>query len=253
MFSVMKEPLVEMLKRVSFAVHPSANQPFMNGVLFEQTGERCSVAATDGHRIAALEFDEVNARHLLRSDDSEEIRFHAPWPMVKAALSTLGVVVYVQHDKIVTGDYSITKHTKEAPFPPYRQVIPGASKNLIILDRKAFLRTLYATKKTAVDGFSVSLRFAKEAHHMTIQMPEEGDLQDLGVSAFDFKGDINSPVLLKMQTKYLIEAIKHSKAECISIHFSGSLDPIVFRSAEFFQVGGSECWAERTCVVMPRR
>ncbi|MCS6811449.1 MAG: DNA polymerase III subunit beta [Tepidimonas sp.] len=151
-FAVPQKVLKRLLGLVTFAMAVQDIRYYLNGVLFVAEGQRLTLVATDGHRLALASAElQVQVprqevilprktvlelqRLLAERDEPIEMRFAA-----NQAKFTLGELEFVT--KLVEGK-----------FPDYQRVIPTTHRNVLVLGRGALLAALQRAAIMTSDKF----------------------------------------------------------------------------------------------------
>lgn len=151
-FAVPQKVLKRLLGLVTFAMAVQDIRYYLNGVLFVAEGQRLTLVATDGHRLALASAEQQVQvprqevilprktvlelqRLLAERDEPIEMRFAA-----NQAKFTLGELEFVT--KLVEGK-----------FPDYQRVIPTTHRNVLVLGRAALLAALQRAAIMTSDKF----------------------------------------------------------------------------------------------------
>jgi len=125
--------LVKMIKRTTFACSDDETRPALNGVLWQTKGDRMTMVATDGHRLARVSLENKKLKGL--HDDviiPPKVLDLIP-KFIKNETDNVGVIF--EDNRIIFNltDVILSSRLIEGPYPNYEAVIPAsADKSLVI-------------------------------------------------------------------------------------------------------------------------
>tara|TARA_B100000131_G_scaffold257704_1_gene252742 strand:- start:122 stop:1273 length:1152 start_codon:yes stop_codon:yes gene_type:complete len=139
-FKINSEQLLEMFQKTSFAMGNGDWRHFLNGCLFEKSGESVKMVATDANRLSVY-----------KSEMSQEGEFSGIIPR-KSANEIMKILpkgdteieFYINTNNIVFMSKNFTFKSKliNANYPDYRALIPDTDSQSIIVNRKDLINTL---------------------------------------------------------------------------------------------------------------
>ena len=139
-FKINSEQLLEMFQKTSFAMGNGDWRHFLNGCLFEKSGESVKMVATDANRLSVY-----------KSEISQEGEFSGIIPR-KSANEIMKILpkgdteieFYINTNNIVFMSKNFTFKSKliNANYPDYRALIPDTDSQSIIVNRKDLINTL---------------------------------------------------------------------------------------------------------------
>ena len=203
-------------------------RPVLTGVLLQLEGDRLTLVATDGHRLAVRTLGVeapadsagvsviVPARHL-----AEVARAITP---TRARVS---VTVSAQRNQIffTMPDVEISSRLIEGNYPNYAQVIPAESTTTVTLPASSLLRETRTAAVLAKDAANV-VRFAAGPDTLTLsaQTAEVGD-DEAPLTATVSGQDVQ----IAFNARYVLDALAVLDAEEVQLAFNGPLSPGVLR------------------------
>jgi DNA polymerase III subunit beta len=203
-------------------------RPVLTGVLLQLEGDRVTLAATDGHRLAVRRLAHeggaelsagsviVPARHL-----QEVARaVTAARPAVEVTLSASR-----NHVFFTMRDVEVSSRLIEGAYPNYAQVIPAAQSTTVTLPAATLLRETRTASILAKDAANV-VRLAVGEGTLTLQAQtaEVGD--DEAPLAATVTGD---GVQIAFNARYVLDALAVIDSEEVALGFNGPLQPGVIR------------------------
>ncbi|MGP1517895.1 MAG: DNA polymerase III subunit beta [Ottowia sp.] len=158
-FCVPQKTLKDLLAQVSFSMAVQDIRYYLNGILFETEGNKLSLVATDGHRLAftcaTLDAEMPKQQVILPRKTVIELErllsdAAAPEggepPMIEMQFAP-------NQAKFSFGGMEFVTKLVEGKFPDYSRVIPGSPKNQVSLGRATLLACLQRTAIMTSDKF----------------------------------------------------------------------------------------------------
>ena len=140
--SVAEVTLKKMLDKTSFAMANQDVRYYLNGLLFDFTGDRLKAIATDGHRLAVCDLDApvsvTGDRQLIvpRKGVMELSR------MLSGDSDSVILAIGRNHVRLVKGDTTFTSKLIDGRFPDYKAVIPAGADKQMLVDKATFIQAL---------------------------------------------------------------------------------------------------------------
>jgi len=140
--SVAEATLKKMMDKTSFAMANQDVRYYLNGLLFDFSGEQLRAVATDGHRLAICDLEssvEVSSdrqlivprkgvmelSRMLSGDDEEVI-----------------LAIGRNHIRLVKGQTTFTSKLIDGRFPDYKAVVPVGADKQMLVDKATFIQAL---------------------------------------------------------------------------------------------------------------
>lgn len=213
--------LRDMIERTLYAVSQDDKKPAHTGELFEIEPDRLTVVALDGYRLAIVDrpvtankdiriivpaktMTEVN--RLLSSDDDADVNICA----------NRRFVVFI------TAGYTIMSRLIEGEFLNYRNVIPEGCRTRVTLDTRDFIDTIERASLIITERLKNPLRVSFTSSRVVVRCQT-----NLGkvVDEFDAKAE-GEDVEIGFNNRYLLDALRNSRAEKVVMEISGPLSPV---------------------------
>jgi DNA polymerase-3 subunit beta len=140
--SVAEAVLKKMMDKTSFAMANQDVRYYLNGLLFDFSGELLRAIATDGHRLAICDLDSrvsINSdRQLIvpRKGVMELSR------MLSGDSDNVTLAIGKNHIRLVKGDTTFTSKLIDGRFPDYKAVIPVGADKQMLVDKATFIQAL---------------------------------------------------------------------------------------------------------------
>ena len=170
--------LREMLRKTSYAISQDETRRVLSGVLMAFKDNKLTMVATDGRRLALVE-------HEIEFPPEAEAELILPNKAVSELMRLLGnegdLKVYAQKNQAVfeIGTTMVSSKLIDGVYPNYRQVIPGACDERVVIEREALLSALRRVSVVTTDK-SNAMRLTFSANQLTISIntPDVGEGRD---------------------------------------------------------------------------
>jgi DNA polymerase-3 subunit beta len=226
---IAQSDLRDMLKKTAYAVSNDESRYVLNGVHLNLSGDKITVVATDGRRLALVERE----MDLPKGLEAEVI---IPTKAVSELQHLLGdkgdVTISLGENQVMCtmDETTLVSKLVEGAYPNYRQVIPTEAKERIPLERETLLAALHraailASEKTQ----SIKLAFGKGRLVITCSSPDVGEAQE--EISIAYKG---KEVVIAFNPQYLMDPLRHLDADEVFIELTDEISPGVIKIKEPF-------------------
>ena len=211
-FKLKSADLKDGLRKTHYAISLDETRYVLNGIFFAFKGDKLTLVATDGRRLALAE---VNDLEIPTSQEREFIvRTKAITELMRALKDDGDVIVRLAQNMVQfeCGATTLISKLVEGNYPNYVQVIPTKVNERVTVEREALLNavrrvSLLNSEKTA----AVRLNFTKGNLEILCNTPEVGEARE--ALAVPYKGkDISiafNPDFLMAPLRYLQEDEVH--------------------------------------------
>lgn len=221
--------LRDMLRKTAYAVSSDETRYVLNGVYMCFKGDKLTVVATDGRRLALVERE-------VEVPKGAEAELILPTKAVGELQRLLGdkgeVRLAVGENQVICYLDGVTLASKlvEGTYPNFRQVIPTEAKERITLERETLLGALHRASILASEkSQSVKLSFSKNQLTITATTPEVGEAKE--TLAINYKGkELN----IAFNPQYLMDPLRNLDADEVFIELTDELSPGVIKVSEPF-------------------
>ena len=224
--------LRDLLKRTAYAVSNDETRYVLNGVFMSFKGEKLTVVATDGRRLALAEAD----IEIAKGNETEFILPSKAVAELQRLLADKGEVnLTIGPNQIIIelGGTTLVSKLIEGTYPNFRQVIPTEAKERVTMDRESLQAALHRASILANEkSQSVKLSFGKNSLTITATTPEVGEARE--TMAINYKGkEIN----IAFNPLYLMDPLRNLDADEVIIELTDDLSPGVLKiNAPFLYV-----------------
>ena len=225
------------IKSTLFASSTDDAKQLLTGVNLTFDGYGIESAATDGHRLAVLNLNNILA-NLDNNDSSNNIdKFSITLPSkslreVEKFLSTCdisqpinffidkGQVVFISVDEI------ITIRALEGSYPNYSQLLPDKFSNVLEFDRKEFIASLERIGVLA-DQHNNVIKITTDSNANLLQITT--DAQDIGTGSESLPVSFNGESFqIAFNVRYLLDGLKVIDSNLIKLSCNAPTTPAVF-------------------------
>lgn len=238
-WSVSEDALRQLIRGTAFAVSNEESRPILNGVYWE-LGDRMTMVATNGHRLAKMQVDPARARGTTGA-------FIVP-PAALAQVERLfdgdGEIEVGRggnHLGFRSANQEVYTRLIEGSYPNYEQVIPKDNENVARVDREAMESAVRRMAVLASDQtHRIRLSFESDRVHLDVMTPDLGEAHD--ELELDYDGDA---LRIGFNAHYLIEVLRNMPAGDVEL---------AFKTAErAATIVPAESELDYLCLVMPLR
>ena len=235
--------LVEALKGTLFASSGDEAKQLLTGVHLQFRQQALEAAATDGHRLAVLEVDNIlqDQSEPSVNPDSDEEAFAVTLParslreverMMAGWRSGEPVSLFCDRGQVVflASDQMVTSRTLEGTYPNYRQLIPDGFSRSLGLDRRALIAALERIAVLA-DQHNNVVKFMTEPDKGMVQI--SADAQDVGSGSESLPANLSGEALqIAFNVRYLLDGLKAMAVDRVVLHCNAPTTPAVLKPEE---------------------
>ena len=229
-FQIEAATLSEMIGKTLFATAKAHSHYAISGVLWEASGKKLQLVATDGHRLAMAKGATVKSA----ARDVTAIVPAKLMGLIQRLAGEAGDVldVRIEENQILvrTPRAVLVSSLVQGNFPKYSDVIPKDA------DRKASIKTALfehrvrqAALLTDEESRGVRLSFHGNAMTLSSRVPEAGEAELTCEVAYD-----NEDLQIAFNPAFLVEALRAVDADSISFEMNASNKPALIRAGNDF-------------------
>ncbi len=219
--------LLRLIDKTKFAISNEETRYFLNGIYFHKKNienkEFLCLVATDGHRLAKIEFSDVKDLSNLpgviipKKTINELCKLLSDCnTSVKINLDPSKIIFYI--DKTI-----LISKLIDGNFPDYEKVIPKNNNNILTINRNMFCEAIDRVS-TITDDRSPSIKFKLLQNLMNMSSIDEKSgsaTEDIETKYEGQKIDIG------FNSKYILEMINNLDDEDVVLKFSDSNSPVI--------------------------
>ena len=211
-FSVPQKVLKQLLSQVSFAMAVHDIRYYLNGILFVAEGNKLSLVATDGHRLAyasaTLENEVPKQEVILPRKTVLELQ-----RLLSDADGAIEMQFAGNQAKFSFGGMEFVSKLVEGKFPDYNRVIPRDHRNLVTLGRAPLLAALQRTAILTSEKFKgVRLNFDNATLRIACNNAEQEEAVD--ELDIDYAGN---PIEIGFNVTYLMDVLGNMGQDMVQI------------------------------------
>lgn len=217
--------LKKMLQLTSFSVSIDESRYILNGILFKVDKNSITLVATDGKRLAV-------ANKKITTGSSKDINIIIPIKTVQELNRNLqndgelSLVLGGNQALFELGDITVISRLIEGEFPDYKQVIPPASENKMLVNREALL---LAVKRAALlstpDYQAVKMEIFKNKLVVSKSTPDVGESREEIQVTYQGR-----ELIIGFNPNYLADVLKNLDDESVALELTDSDKPGVIRT-----------------------
>ncbi len=231
------ESLISGLRGVLFAVSSDETKQMLTGVNLRIEKGIIKVAATDGHRLAVVEAENLNEPDIEDLSESENKVFETTIPakalreierMVALGDKEEAIALRFDESQVVfeLGEQRLVTRKLEGAYPAYNQLIPKSFLNQISLDRKVLIGSL---ERIAVLTSQKNNIVKCTVDHANQQISLSVEAADVGNGIESLPAQISGgePKELAFNVKYLLEGLKVMGSTEILLQLNQATSPVI--------------------------
>lgn len=231
-----------MVNKTSFAVSTDETRPALNGVLWQSSGEKMKMVATDGHRLAKIEAENTKLQGLYDDVIIPPRALNLATKLMGDKVKEIGVIFGDNNIIFTCGQNTISSRIIEGPYPNYEQVIPSDNDKSLLVSKAQLADSV---KRVAILSNSLTrqVKFAVKANELQLSATNV----DLGGEATEtipcsFDGDAME---IGYNATYIIDLLKQIDGEEAKFALASPVSAGVVTPAEDK--------GDYLCLIMPLR
>lgn len=214
----------EMLRNTNYAASTDETRYILNGVLLSFKGEKLTVVATDGRRLALIEQE-------LEFPKSAEVDEVVPSKTVDELVKTLGDAgeVRIQSSETqISFEFDgllIVSKLIEGTYPNFKQVIPGQCEERVTIERESFFTAVRRVSLLANDkSNSVRMSFQKNRLEISAVTPEVGEALETVPVKYEGK-----QVSIAFNPDFILDPLRNITSDEVYFEMTDDLSPGVLK------------------------
>ena len=229
--SLSPQVLLNGFKAVIYAGSKDETKQVLTGVNVCFDEQNLLLAATDGHRLAALQIPDLPTFETIETT----IPITA-LPLIMTGLETclddtVEMSISDRDIKFVISGNEFISRTLEGQYPKYKQLIPSEFAGKIITDRKSLIEAVERAKLV-----SVKSTFTIESDTGNQVLIISGATTEVGSSVESLPAQTDIDLKFAANTTYLLDCLKSIKSEEIVLNLNTQTAPVII-----YGIGESNC------------
>jgi DNA polymerase-3 subunit beta len=229
-FQVPAERLADMIGKTLFATARAHSHYAISGVLWEASGKKLQLVATDGHRLAL-------AKGSLPKAAAKDVNAIVPAKLMSMIQRVAGdgeeaLDVRVTENQILirTARAVLVSSLVQGNFPKYSDVIPREATRKASVGTEQFAhRIRQAALLTNEESRGVKFSFAPEQLTLSSRAPETGEAEVNCPASFE--GD---PIEIGFNPMFLADALKVAETDEVTVEMTEPNKPALMTSGKDF-------------------
>ena len=223
------ESLISGLKGTLFATSPDESKQVLAGINLKIQGETIKFAATDGHRLAVVQAENLSEIEI--EDFEATIPARALREVERMIVNHKGedaIALRFDESQVIfeLGEQRLITRKLEGAYPAYNQLIPRSFLNQISLDRKSLIGSL---ERIAVLASQKNDIIKCAVDHINQQIILSVEAADVGNGTESLPAQISGeePKELAFNVKYLLEGLKTLGSTEILLQLNQATSPVI--------------------------
>lgn len=224
-FTLKSADLKDALRKTHYAISLDETRYVLNGIFFSFKGDKLTLVATDGRRLALAEVIDLE----IPSSQEREfiVRTKAIHELMRALRDDGDVTIRLAQNMVQfdCGPTTLISKLVEGNYPNYVQVIPTKVNERVTVEREALLNavrrvSLLNNEKTA----SVRLNFTKGNIDITSNTPEVGEARES--MAVNYKG---REISIAFNPEFLMAPLRYLQEDQVHFELIDDISPGVIK------------------------
>ena len=214
--------LRNLIAKTIFAISKEESRYTLNGALLVLKPQSITMVATDGHRLAQVEYKKQTTRLI----QENEIKILIPYKALSELASLLmsspaGQIQFARDNStlfFVIGSRLLTSRQLTGTFPNYEAVLPRDYANRVVLQREEFSLAIRRVAQFSDERSSaVRIRLGKDELKVSSSSAEIGESEDTIQTTYS--GD---PTLIGFNSQYLLDFLKVVGSASVRFEFKNA-------------------------------
>lgn len=232
LISLPADKLLEAIDKVAFAAATDDTRPVLTGVMFKIEGKSLSLVATDGYRLSLKNIGlsqnvEKNVSLLLPAKSLIEVG-----RVISEGRKEKEIKIGFTEDQnqvvFIFSEMELFTRLIDGDFPDYQKIIPVDFKTKISVDKESLAREVKVVSIFARESANIlKIKYNKDFLEMSANSPQVGENKStLEAKVEGEEGEI------AFNFRFLQSFLGVVEEGEVTLEFSGSLSPGVFRSTK---------------------
>ncbi len=230
-FEISAAELKRLIDKTRFAISTEETRYYLNGIYLHTANRPSGIAlravATDGHRLAQVEFDAPKGAEGMPGVIVPRKTVNEVHRLLEDTGASVQVGVSKAKVRFEIGSVTLTSKLIDGAFPDYGRVIPQSNDKELRVSNAAFKSAVDRVSTIASErGRAVKLNLASDKLVLSVNNPEGGSATeeiDVGYSA--------SPLEIGFNARYLLDIAGQLESDDVVFKLANSGSPTVVRDS----------------------
>jgi len=203
-----------LIERTQFAMAQQDVRYYLNGMLFEFSGNKFTTVATDGHRLAV-------AHQGLSYAAQEPVKLIVPrkgiqelYRLLNSPEETVTIQMEQNHIRFISDNFVLASKLIDGRFPDYNRVLPRAGENIIICNKNELKQILTRVSILSNEkNRGVRFELSENSLRVNANNPEQEQAEE--EISIEYSGQILS---LGFNVTYLIDILSVIEDDVLKIY-----------------------------------
>ncbi|WP_395373564.1 DNA polymerase III subunit beta [Marinicella sp. W31] len=220
--------LKRMLKQTVFCMAVQDVRYFLNGLLFEVSGNKIRCVTADGHRLALAESDYVNDQDIQKQVLIPRKGILELQKMIRDQDQPVTIHAGRNHIRVDMDDISMTSKLIDGRFPDYESVIPLNMENQFSADKELLKKALQRVAILSNEQYrGVKLKISPDRLELIGHNPEQEQAEEIIPVNTEIEG-----IETAFNVNYLLDATSAIEGDNIQFSFKEALSSCLIKHPE---------------------
>jgi len=228
-FSITQKELNHLLTKTSFSMAQQDVRYFLNGMLLEIKPQKICAVATDGHRLAKSELNNLDIKiNLLQCIVPRKAVLEISKFLDAESDKPVQIKINAGHISIQADNFIFVSKLIDGRFPDYEKVIPQNLSKQVSLDRLSIIDILSRTAILSNEKFrGVTLLLENNSLKVSSNNPDQEHATDEMEVAYD-----GEQIEVAFNVNYLLDALKSCESKQVILSLEDSKTSCTFQATD---------------------
>jgi len=227
-FNIPQKDLKLLIDKTSFAMAQQDVRYYLNGMLFELNKEGIRLVATDGHRLALSEYNEIN---IINVDKQFIVPRKGVLELARLLTPTednVTVMISQNHIRIESADFIFTSKLIDGKYPDYNRVIPVDGNKIMTVNRDLIKQSLQRISILSNEKYR-GIRMNFNENNLSIQAnnPDQEEAEEELTVKYS-----ESPIEIGFNVTYLLDVFSVIDSEDVEINLKDANSSCIITSTK---------------------
>ena len=225
-FNIPQKDLKLLIDKTAFAMAQQDVRYYLNGMLFELNKEGIRLVATDGHRLALSEYNEINIINIDKQFIVPRKGVLELARLLNVSEKNISVTISQNHIRIETSDLTFTSKLIDGKYPDYNRVIPIDGNKIMTVNRELLKQSLQRISILSNEKYR-GIRMTFSENNLSIQAnnPDQEEAEEELTVKYN-----ETPIEIGFNVTYLLDVFSVIDSEEVEINLKDANSSCIITS-----------------------
>ena len=231
-FQVAAKDLKRLIDKTQFAISTEETRYYLNGIYLHVAGsgkaQKLRAVATDGHRLAQVEFDAPKGAEGMPGIIVPRKTVGEVQRLIESPDAEVAIELSQTKIRFAIGDVVLTSKLIDGTFPDYGRVIPQGNDKTLIVDKPEFENAVDRVSTVSSErGRAVKLALSAGKLVLTVTNPDSGSATEELEVEYD-----SDPVDIGFNSRYLLDIAAQIEGEVAVLKLADPGSPTLIQDKD---------------------